>query len=95
MFASSCLGKEGCEGVIADHLVRGHVTVGLDPVLQTVQLPTGVANLAAGLADVDGNAFTLRRKKMFFKIIQIPVEQRKSMQKFEVLRIICGGFEHS
>jgi len=34
------------------------VTIRLDPMLQTVQLPTGVANLATGLANVDRDTLT-------------------------------------
>jgi hypothetical protein len=30
--------------------------------LQAVELPAGIANLATGLANVDGDALTLKRK---------------------------------
>ena len=54
MLPGSSLREEGGKGVITAHeLVRRHVTVGLDAMLQAVQLPTGIANLAAGLTDVD------------------------------------------
>ena len=45
---------EGVEGVAlaADGGVRRHLAVGLDAVLQAVQLPAGVADLHARLADV-------------------------------------------
>ena len=54
------IAEEGVVGVIssADGLVGGHLAVGLDAVLQAVQLPAGIADLAAGLADVDGDALT-------------------------------------
>ena len=64
VLASASLGEEGLEGVIAEGLVRGHVTVGLDSMLKAVELPTGVANLATGLADVDGDALTLGKKTL-------------------------------
>ena len=68
MFACSRLGEEGVETVIApsDGLVRGHLAVRLDPVLQAVQLPAGIADLAAGLADVDRDALALSVRKRSF-----------------------------
>ena len=43
-----------------DLLVRGHDgAVRLDAVLQAVQLPASIAHLDTGLANVDGEAFTL------------------------------------
>ena len=58
------LSKEGVEGVVgdADGLVGGHLTVGLDAVLETVELPASVAHLATCLAHVDGDAFPLRKQ---------------------------------
>lgn len=54
MLPGTSLREEGGKGVITAHeLVRRHVSVGLDAMLQAVQLPTGIANLAAGLTDVD------------------------------------------
>ena len=45
---------------IFDHLVRGHLAVRLDAMLEAVKLPAGVTNLATSLSDVDGDALTLR-----------------------------------
>ena len=54
MLPGTSLREEGGKGVITAHeLVRRHVSVGLDAMLQAVQLPTGIANLAAGLTNVD------------------------------------------
>merc|ERR1712014_260733 len=50
VLASPSLGEEGLEG--------GHVAVGLDAMLEAVELPAGVSDLATGLADVDGDALT-------------------------------------
>ena len=49
------LGKEGVVGVVlaARRLIRGHGTIGANTVLEAVQLPAGVTDLATGLADVD------------------------------------------
>merc|ERR1712106_81476 len=60
MFASPGLIEESVEAVIlsADSLVGGHHPVRLYPVLQAVQLPAGVAHLAPGLPDMDGDAFS-------------------------------------
>ena len=65
MFASSSLAEEGVEGVVSpsDGLVTGHLAIRLDPVLQTIQLPAGIAHLDSGLADMDGDAFTLEGER--------------------------------
>jgi len=48
------------KGIVAaaDGLVGRHLAVGLDAVLQAVQLPAGIAHLDTGLADVDGDDLT-------------------------------------
>ena len=63
MFSSSSLWEEGVEGVITTSkgLVWGHGTIRLDTVLQAVELPAGIAHLATGLANMDGDALTLQR----------------------------------
>lgn len=55
------LAEEGGEGVIvASHrLAAGHLSVRLDAVLKTVELPAGVPHLDTGLAYMDRDAFTL------------------------------------
>jgi len=60
VLAGTGLREEGVEGIVAaaDRLVRGHLAIGLDAVLQAVQLPAGVADLHTGLADVDGDDLT-------------------------------------
>ena len=60
VFASAGLREEGGEGLVSKGLVRRHRTVGMNAMLQAVQLPAGVANLAAGLADVDGDTLALK-----------------------------------
>eukprot|EP00630_Chrysocystis_fragilis_P007120 CAMPEP_0197386976 /NCGR_PEP_ID=MMETSP1165-20131217/239_1 /TAXON_ID=284809 /ORGANISM="Chrysocystis fragilis, Strain CCMP3189" /LENGTH=472 /DNA_ID=CAMNT_0042912263 /DNA_START=199 /DNA_END=1617 /DNA_ORIENTATION=- len=52
------LREEGVERVVPapDRLVRGHLAIGLDPVLEAEQLPAGVAALDTALADVDADA---------------------------------------
>jgi hypothetical protein len=39
-------------------LARSHLAVGLDAVLQAVELPAGISDLDTGLADVDGDHLT-------------------------------------
>ena len=46
----------------ADRLVRWHLAVWLDAVLEAVELPAGVAGLDAALADVDGDHLTRGRE---------------------------------
>ena len=62
MLPSTSLREEGGEGVIPKSLVRRHVAIRLDAMLQAVELPAGIANLATGLANVDGDALTLEKK---------------------------------
>ena len=48
MLAGPVLGVEGVEGAVvldAEGLVRGHLAVGHDPVLQAEQLPARIADL--------------------------------------------------
>ena len=65
MLASTSLREEGVEGVVApsNGLVRGHLAIRLDAVLEAGELPAGIAHLATGLADMDGDALTLKKKK--------------------------------
>jgi len=65
VLACARLSEEGVEGVVgdADGLVGGHLTVGLDAVLEAVELPAGVAHLASCLAHVDGDAFPHGERK--------------------------------
>ena len=64
MLSTSSLGEEGLEGVVPEGLVGGHVAVGLDAMFEAVELPAGVSDLATGLADVDGDALTLRKARL-------------------------------
>ena len=63
VLASTSLAEEGVEGVItaSDGLVRGHLAIRLDAVLQAVQFPAGITDLDTGLANVDRDALTLKR----------------------------------
>ena len=57
--------EEGAVAVVRyDLALVLQAPVGLYPVLQTVQLPRGVPDLDAGLADVDGNTFPLQLKRV-------------------------------
>eukprot|EP00054_Salpingoeca_dolichothecata_P031339 m.263169 g.263169 ORF g.263169 m.263169 type:complete len:467 (+) comp26822_c0_seq1:96-1496(+) len=60
VLASTSLGEKGVEGVIAiaNGLVRGHLTVRLDTVLEAVKLPAGITDLATGLSKMNRNALT-------------------------------------
>merc|ERR1719201_3116069 len=60
VLAGARLREERVEGVVAaaDGLVRGHLAVGLDAVLEAEELPAGVTALETGLADVDADALT-------------------------------------
>jgi hypothetical protein len=60
VLASTSLGEECVESVVAatDSLIRRHLSVRLDSVLEAEELPAGVAALEAGLADVKADALT-------------------------------------
>jgi len=62
VFARSGLAEERVERVVSSSycLVARHLTIRLDAMLQTVQLPAGVAHLDSGLADMDADALTLQ-----------------------------------
>ena len=60
MLSCSSFREEGVEGVVAstNGLIGGHLAIRLDAMLETEELPAGVAYLDAGLANVDGNDFS-------------------------------------
>ena len=60
VLARAGLGEKGVERVVTatDGLVGGHLAVGLDAVLEAVQLPARVAGLHAALAQMDGDDLT-------------------------------------
>jgi len=55
MLSGAGLAKERIERVVhpSNRLVRWHLTIGLDAMLQAVQLPAGITDLDTGLSDVD------------------------------------------
>jgi len=57
VFAGSGLAEKRVERVVAsaDGLIGGHLSIGLNSVLQAVQFPAGIAHLDTGLADMNGN----------------------------------------
>jgi len=55
VLSSASFTEEGVEGIVStsDRLVTRHLTIGLDSVLEAVQLPAGISHLHSGLADMD------------------------------------------
>ena len=53
MLSASSLREEGLEGVVSKGLVRRHMAIRLDSMLETVQLPARIPDLTAGLTHVD------------------------------------------
>jgi hypothetical protein len=55
VLASTSLGEEGVESIIAtaNGLVRGHLAIWLNAVLEAEKFPAGVTYLDTGLTDVD------------------------------------------
>ena len=62
VFSGSSFTEESVEGIIAasDSLVRGHLAIRLDTVLETVQFPAGITDLTSGLSKVDRDTLTLK-----------------------------------
>ena len=75
MFPSSSLAEEGVEGIVpsSDGLITWHLAIRLDAMLQAVQLPAGIAHLDASLANMDGDALTLERKKQELVTLPVPI----------------------
>ena len=73
VFSGSGLAEEGVEGVItaSDSLVRGHLTIRLDTVLQTVQFPTSITDLDTGLTKMDRDTLTLKTSCITSYIIRL------------------------
>jgi len=55
VFTSTSLREEGVESIITttDSLIRGHLTIGLDTVLKTEELPASVTDLDTTLTNVN------------------------------------------
>ncbi|KAF3843016.1 hypothetical protein F7725_001865 [Dissostichus mawsoni] len=77
MLSCPCLTEEGVEAVVPSSSgpATGHLSVWLQPMLQTVQLPAGIANLSSSLAHMNRDTFTLQRKCNIRECISIHVGQ--------------------
>lgn len=62
MLSSSRFAEESVEGVVAATygLIRRHLPVRLDAMLQAIELPAGIADLHTSLSDVNRDALTLQ-----------------------------------
>ena len=64
IFPSTRLTEESIEGAVSrsstEGFVGGHLSIWLDAMLQTVELPAGIADLHSGLSNVDGDTLTLK-----------------------------------
>ena len=56
MFATTSFGEECLERIVSESLVRGHMPIRLDTMLQAVELPTSIAYLDSSLSDMNGDA---------------------------------------
>ena len=75
MFPGSSLAEERVERVIttSDGFVRGHLTIRLDTVLQTVQFPASITDLNSGLTEMNRNTLTLKVKNFTFVFSNLQV----------------------
>ena len=64
MFPSTSFAEKCVERVISatNCFVTGHLTVGLDAMLQAVQLPASISNLNSGLANMNRNTLALLKR---------------------------------
>ena len=81
------LTEEGGEGLVM--LFLCHSAIGLDAVLQAVQLPAGVAHLHASLPHVNRNTLTLQWKNIHVKEEWKMLE--KGQMEFQRPEIILSG----
>jgi len=58
VLSTASLREESLEGVISKSLVRGHASIRLDSMLETVEFPTGISNLDSSLANVNRDTLT-------------------------------------
>eukprot|EP00962_Isochrysis_galbana_P028381 scaffold8972_cov118-Isochrysis_galbana.AAC.3 len=95
VLARAGLRKEGVEGIVAaaDGLVRRHLAVGLDAVLEAEELPAGIAGLNAALAKVNGDDLTLRGEAGNRRVSQRSCEASTSMQAKELEDVARGGMD--
>ena len=65
MFSRSGFTEKGVEGIVSASygLVTWHLAIGLNSMLQAVQLPTRITNLHSCLADMNWDTLTLCKKK--------------------------------
>lgn len=64
VFPGASLTEERIEGIISttDSFITGHLAIWLNTVFKAIQLPAGIAHLNTGLASMDWDAFTLKKK---------------------------------
>ncbi len=62
MLSSTSFAEEGVEGIIttSNGFVRRHLAIWLDAMLQTVELPAGIADLHTSLSNVNRDTLTLQ-----------------------------------
>jgi hypothetical protein len=60
MFASTCFREERIEGVVttSDGFITRHLAVWLNPMLKAEKFPARIADLHAGLTNVDADGLT-------------------------------------
>lgn len=95
--------EERGEGVVSatDRLVVRHGPVRLDPVLQAVQLPTGVAHLDSSLTHMHRDALTLERPGNVGLVKQLidgffeQVQNILTTQGSDALTAVCTGWSNT
>ena len=67
MLSCTCLAEKGVERVVSstNGFVCGHLSVWLDTMLETVQLPTSIADLHTSLSNMYRDTLTLQGKEEY------------------------------
>ena len=73
MFPCTSLREESIERVVSstNGLIRWHLTVWLNAMFQTIQLPTSIPDLDTSLTNMDGDTFTLKLRKNVLNVNQL------------------------
>ena len=87
VLSSSSLTEEGVEGIISSSqsFITGHLSIRLDPMLQTIEFPACIANLDTGLTHIDGDTLTLWRKMCYVNGVPL---KKKTLTHHFITKII-------
>lgn len=97
MLASTRLIEESVKGDVSSSngLFAGHLTIRLDSMLQTVQLPARIAHLGTSLADVQRYTLALQRGKQQCAEVTFADTRCTSMQDLQHVNHVLLNMQES